>query len=131
MINYLLYVFKKRGNTHVCGFINSLVHVIMYSYYLLSAMGPRFQRFLKWKKHVTTCQMIQFVAVSVHSFVLFFIECDFPVAFSWWIGFNEVFFLCLFINFYRNAYRQKKKSHHLNGTALKASGTTLEREKNN
>ena len=122
--------FLNGGNTHVCGFINSLVHVIMYSYYLASSMGPRFQRFLKWKKYVTNCQMVQFVVVSVHSFLLFFIECDFPVAFSWWIGFNEVFFLCLFINFYRNAYREKKKTKKLNGTAPTAK-ILPDHEKNN
>nr|DBA17767.1 TPA: hypothetical protein GDO54_016090 [Pyxicephalus adspersus] len=37
--------------------INSLVHVIMYFYYGLSAAGPRFQKFLWWKKHMTAIQL--------------------------------------------------------------------------
>ncbi|MEE6495108.1 hypothetical protein FKM82_001955 [Ascaphus truei] len=39
--------------------INSLVHVIMYFYYGLSAAGPRFQKFLWWKKHMTAIQLVR------------------------------------------------------------------------
>ena len=101
--------FLNGGNTHFCGFINAFVHIVMYSYYLLAAMGPRIQSIIsKWKKYVTTLQIVQFVAVSMHSFTLFFIECDFPVGFAYWIGFTEIFFLVLFVNFYRKTYKHKK-----------------------
>ena len=101
--------FLNGGNTHFCGLINAFVHVVMYSYYLLSAMGPRIQTFVsKWKRYVTVLQIVQFVAVSAHSFTLFFIECDFPVAFAYWIGCTEIFFLVLFLNFFRKTYTKKK-----------------------
>lgn len=40
------------------GTINSFVHIIMYSYYLLSAMGPQLQKYLWWKKYITNMQMV-------------------------------------------------------------------------
>ena len=100
--------FLNGGNTHFCGFINAFVHIVMYSYYLLAAMGPRIQSIIsKWKKYVTTLQIVQFVAVSMHSFTLFFIECDFPISFAYSIGLMEIFFLVLFLNFYRKSYTKK------------------------
>jgi hypothetical protein len=45
--------------------INTFVHVIMYSYYLLAALGPRFQKYLWWKKYLTVLQMVGFLLVVV------------------------------------------------------------------
>lgn len=30
----------------------------MYFYYMVSAMGPKYQKFLWWKKYLTTIQMV-------------------------------------------------------------------------
>jgi hypothetical protein len=30
----------------------------MYSYYLLTALGPNVQKYLWWKKHITRMQMV-------------------------------------------------------------------------
>lgn len=38
--------------------VNAGVHVIMYTYYGLSAAGPRFQKYLWWKKHMTAIQLV-------------------------------------------------------------------------
>ena len=38
--------------------LNSFVHVIMYSYYGLSAMGPAVQKYLWWKKYLTQLQLV-------------------------------------------------------------------------
>lgn len=38
--------------------INSLVHVLMYSYYGLTALGPAVQKYLWWKKHLTLIQLV-------------------------------------------------------------------------
>lgn len=38
--------------------LNCVVHVIMYSYYALSAMGPAYQKYLWWKKYMTTIQLV-------------------------------------------------------------------------
>lgn len=91
---------------HCCFFVtfNSLVHVIMYFYYLMAAMGPRFQKYLWWKRYVTVFQMIQFVCVGFHSLQLLFVECNFPTAFSLWSVVQTVLFLSLFKNFHSKAY---------------------------
>lgn len=89
------------------GFINSLVHVIMYFYYFMAALGPQFQKYLWWKKYLTTLQIVQFIIASLHCFQMTFISCDFPIAFCWWIGAHELLFLMLFINFYKKTYSRK------------------------
>lgn len=38
--------------------LNCVVHVIMYTYYGLSAMGPNYQKYLWWKKYLTTIQLV-------------------------------------------------------------------------
>jgi hypothetical protein len=37
----------------------------MYSYYLLAAFGPRFQKYLWWKKYLTVLQMVGLLLVVV------------------------------------------------------------------
>ncbi|CAG2118583.1 unnamed protein product, partial [Medioppia subpectinata] len=36
--------------------LNSIVHTVMYSYYLLSAFGPQIQPYLWWKRYITRLQ---------------------------------------------------------------------------
>jgi len=38
--------------------INSSVHVLMYTYYGLSALGPHMQEYLWWKKYLTRIQLV-------------------------------------------------------------------------
>lgn len=38
--------------------INSFVHVIMYAYYAISALGPSYQKYLWWKKYLTRLQLV-------------------------------------------------------------------------
>lgn len=33
----------------------------MYAYYLLSALGPQIQKYLWWKKYITTMQMVRII----------------------------------------------------------------------
>ncbi|CAH1401325.1 unnamed protein product [Nezara viridula] len=40
------------------GFMNTLVHAVMYCYYFLSSFGPVAQKYLSWKKHLTSLQMV-------------------------------------------------------------------------
>ncbi|XP_048845722.1 elongation of very long chain fatty acids protein 1a isoform X1 [Brienomyrus brachyistius] len=101
--------------------VNAAVHVIMYFYYGLSAAGPRFQKFLWWKKYMTAIQLIQFVLVSVHVSQYYFMKkCDYQVPLFIhliWI-YGTVFFV-LFSNFWIQAYirgkRLPKPVSHQNG----------------
>ena len=38
--------------------LNCFVHIVMYSYYFLSGLGPSVQKYLWWKKYVTVLQMV-------------------------------------------------------------------------
>lgn len=58
----IVFVIKMLGYQYMIlctGTINTFVHIIMYSYYLLSAMGPQLQKYLWWKKYITNMQMVQ------------------------------------------------------------------------
>uniref|UniRef100_A0A9J7XFV8 Elongation of very long chain fatty acids protein 1 n=1 Tax=Cyprinus carpio carpio TaxID=630221 RepID=A0A9J7XFV8_CYPCA len=109
--------------------INSCVHVIMYFYYSLSAAGPRFQKFLWWKKYMTAIQLIQFVLVSLHATQWYFMEsCDYQVPlFVHLIWMYGTFFFVLFSNFWYQAYvkgkRLPKNTQQLtqNGTANRST----------
>ena len=38
--------------------INSAVHTVMYFYYAVAALGPRYRHLIWWKKYLTTFQMV-------------------------------------------------------------------------
>lgn len=119
--------FSPGGHSSFFGFLNTFVHIWMYSYYFLSALGPKVQRFLWWKKYLTTLQMVQFILVILHAFQLLFIECDYPKIFVWWIGMHAIMFYFLFRNFYNQTYEKKKSST----MALKKEIRESEKEKKN
>lgn len=91
--------------------VNATVHVIMYTYYGLSAAGPRFQKFLWWKKYMTAIQLTQFIVVSVHISQYYFMEkCDYQVPlFIHLIWMYGMFFFVLFSNFWIQAYVKGKR----------------------
>lgn len=53
---YSLGLAGGMGSFHAM--VNSMVHVVMYFYYGLSAAGPAFQKYLWWKKHITAIQLV-------------------------------------------------------------------------
>uniref|UniRef100_A0A674D4B0 Elongation of very long chain fatty acids protein 1 n=2 Tax=Salmo trutta TaxID=8032 RepID=A0A674D4B0_SALTR len=110
--------------------VNCIVHVIMYSYYGLSAAGPRFQKFLWWKKYMTAIQLVQFVMVSLHVTQYYFMDsCDYQVPlFIHLIWMYGTFFFVLFSNFWYQAYVKGKrlpKQDSKPGLNGKANGTTM------
>ncbi|XP_076251609.1 very long chain fatty acid elongase AAEL008004-like [Rhynchophorus ferrugineus] len=100
--------FTPGGHSTFFGFLNTFVHIIMYTYYFIAALGPQYQKYLWWKKYLTAIQMVQFVLVMLHAFQLLFINCDYPKAFVWWIGMHAVMFYFLFSNFYKENYMKSK-----------------------
>lgn len=62
--------FCPGGHSTFFGFLNTFVHIIMYSYYLIAALGPQYQKFLWWKKYLTTIQMVRWWAKQLHSVIL-------------------------------------------------------------
>jgi hypothetical protein len=60
--------FVPGGHASFFGLLNSFVHIVMYAYYLLAALGPQYQKYIWWKQHMTTLQMIQFIGIMAHGF---------------------------------------------------------------
>ncbi|KAJ8395623.1 hypothetical protein AAFF_G00031040 [Aldrovandia affinis] len=115
--------------------LNCIVHVIMYSYYGLSALGPAYQKYLWWKKYMTTVQLVQFVLVTVHIGQYFFMkDCQYqhPI-FVYVIGLYGLMFLVLFLNFWYHAYIKGKRLPKVaqkcdtvqNGSAVKNAESEL------
>lgn len=46
------------GHSTFFALLNSFVHIVMYFYYMIAAMGPKYQKFIWWKKYLTTFQMV-------------------------------------------------------------------------
>uniref|UniRef100_A0A8D2CZI8 Elongation of very long chain fatty acids protein n=1 Tax=Sciurus vulgaris TaxID=55149 RepID=A0A8D2CZI8_SCIVU len=91
--------------------VNSSVHVIMYLYYGLSALGPVAQPYLWWKKHMTAIQLLQFVLVSLHISQYYFLpSCNYqyPVIIHLIWMYGTIFFI-LFSNFWYHSYTKGKR----------------------
>lgn len=96
--------FAPGGHSTFFALLNAFVHIIMYFYYMVSAMGPKYQKYIWWKKYLTVFQILQFVAIFTHQFQLFFTDCNYPKSFMIWIGLHGVMFLFLFSDFYKKQY---------------------------
>uniref|UniRef100_A0A2K6GXW9 Elongation of very long chain fatty acids protein n=1 Tax=Propithecus coquereli TaxID=379532 RepID=A0A2K6GXW9_PROCO len=103
--------FAPGGMGSFHAMINSSVHVVMYLYYGLSALGPVAQPYLWWKKHMTAIQLIQFVLVSLHISQYYFMpSCNYqyPVIIHLVWMYGTIFFV-LFSNFWYQSYTKGKR----------------------
>ncbi|CAG9798858.1 unnamed protein product [Chironomus riparius] len=120
--------FMPGGHSTFFALLNTFIHVIMYTYYMIAAIGPEMQKYLWWKKYLTILQMIQFCGISTHAFQLFVSNpCNYPIVFSYWIGGHGVLFFFLFKNFYKQAYKHNNKlkdDTDINGNAVNGSKFT-------
>lgn len=95
--------------------INSIVHILMYTYYFLAMFGPPVQRKILWfKKSITSIQLIQFVILIVNGVIACNPSCGSP---KWFLAFylpNIVFLLVMFIKFYIKNYVIRKESEMKN-----------------
>uniref|UniRef100_A0A182Q457 Elongation of very long chain fatty acids protein n=1 Tax=Anopheles farauti TaxID=69004 RepID=A0A182Q457_9DIPT len=107
---WILTKFIAGGNATLPNVINNFVHVLMYFYYMLSAMGPRFQKYLWWKKYMTEVQIIQFIICIAHCINALVTGCPFPRFISTLLLINATIFLALFMNFYIESYKRKPKA---------------------
>lgn len=98
------------GQSFFGAMMNSFIHVIMYTYYGVAVLGPEFQKYLWWKKYLTTIQLIQFVIGMIHAVQSLYFSCDFPEWMHWALIVYGLSILSLFLNFYFHAYIKPKKS---------------------
>ncbi|XP_054654273.1 elongation of very long chain fatty acids protein 5 [Dunckerocampus dactyliophorus] len=111
------------GHSYFGPCLNSFVHVVMYSYYGLSAI-PAMRPYLWWKKYITQLQMIQFVLTVLQTMCAVIWPCGLPLG---WLYFEITYMLTLvmfFSNFYFQTYKKHKRdedgsplmAHHTNRT---------------
>ena len=109
MISWGATKYYPGGHGTFIGVINSFVHIIMYTYYLLAALLPQYHKYLWWKKYITRLQMGQFCLAFLHSCQLLFYDCVYPRWSLILILPNAMFFYFLFDDFYSQAYKRAKK----------------------
>jgi hypothetical protein len=110
MYGWMLMAWVPGGQSTFGGFFNAIVHSIMYSYYFVAAMGPQYQKYLWWKRYLTSLQIVQFVAVLAREMGIYYgySSCDYPWQVSLVTIWLMLCFLVLFGNFYRQEYITKK-----------------------
>ncbi|XP_050443774.1 elongation of very long chain fatty acids protein 4-like isoform X2 [Adelges cooleyi] len=92
------------GSIFLAAMVNCFIHVLMYSYYALSALGPKIEKYLWWKKYLTILQLVQFTTalfLGIHGIKS---ECAFPKWMQYVLVVYMISFLALFGNFYAKAY---------------------------
>ncbi|XP_065083804.1 very long chain fatty acid elongase 7 [Ochlerotatus camptorhynchus] len=93
------------GHGTLLGVINSFIHVCMYAYYMLAAMGPKVQKYLWWKRYLTVMQIIQFIIVFYHTLqVQFQPTCGYPKSIAALLTLNAGLFIYMFSTFYVRSY---------------------------
>jgi len=101
--------FMPGGHCTFGFFLNCWIHMVMYTYYLLSALGPQFKKYLWWKKYLTKMQLLQFGLVIGHSLQVMFTDCPIPAPVIRWVWGTAALFLSLFADFYWKAYVAQTK----------------------
>jgi hypothetical protein len=93
--------------------LNSIVHVIMYFYYLVAALGPKYQKYIWWKQHLTRIQILQFVLVIIYFASIVVRKCHFQThnTVTLLLSINTVTFLYLFVKYYQRSYSPSKASY--------------------
>ncbi|XP_022112529.1 elongation of very long chain fatty acids protein AAEL008004 isoform X1 [Pieris rapae] len=108
-LGYIGTKYVPGGHGIMLGFINSAVHAVMYTYYLISITKPQWVQGW-WKKYITQLQILQFLLLILHfGHIIFEPSCGYPK----WVAFvflpHNVFILFLFSDFYIKEYILKKK----------------------
>lgn len=103
--------FAPGGYNAFFPFLNSLVHVIMYTYYGLSALGDKYKKYLFWKKYMTYMQLAQFVGVIIYAVSLWYNQCDISKTFIVMNFVHAALFFGLFLNFFVQNYIKQQASH--------------------
>lgn len=102
--------FWPQGDCYFGALLNSLIHVMMYSYYTMTLMRMS----CPWKKYLTMAQLAQFTTVVIYSAVSFYVlpsdtAWKHYAALACQCGEMISLFL-LFLHFYRKKYNKGKKN---------------------
>ena len=108
------------GDSYFGALLNSIIHVMMYSYYALALVGYS----CPWKRYLTQAQLVQFLSVIAYTAVVLFCPRDegnklgMPEVVACLVQvFEMVSLFILFSLFYKKAYKSKSKK----GSTIKAA----------
>ncbi|KAI1309056.1 Elongation of very long chain fatty acids protein 1 [Halotydeus destructor] len=88
--------------------LNSFIHMVMYTYYLLSSY-PDMQPYLWWKKHLTALQLVQFTVLLIHAtYFILFQDCPGAHAMPYLQIAEAGYFVYAFGQFYIKTYSTMK-----------------------
>ena len=93
---YLLYIGHGNGLVYFGTFINSFVHIVMYSHYLITSLGYK----NPIKKYITFTQLSQFMLCFIQSCLVLFYYKDtsnYPVNLAWIQFIYQITMLYLFM----------------------------------
>ncbi|KAK9875221.1 hypothetical protein WA026_006008 [Henosepilachna vigintioctopunctata] len=100
--------FVPGGQGAYIGITNCIVHVLMYSYYLLSTINPKYRNNISLKKSITTIQLVQFVFLGIMFTSSMRPSCKFPKSMSMICIVQSTYFCYLFGKFYYENYIKVK-----------------------
>ena len=101
---FLLLVGQGNGVAYFGAFINSFVHLLMYSHYLFTSLGYE----NPYKFFITYIQMFQFGLCILQAVLSLFIEKVFDIKLAWLQVGYHIIMLYLFNDFLTNAKKAKK-----------------------
>ncbi|KAL0273445.1 UNVERIFIED_CONTAM: hypothetical protein PYX00_006106 [Menopon gallinae] len=99
--------YHPGGNLAFFGLPNLFVHTWMYLYYFVAALGPKYQKYIWWKRHITQMQLAQFIIVMMYMLFVA-IKCDVNKTLLLWTILMDIAFVVLFVDFYWKTYVKKK-----------------------
>lgn len=113
----LIMPFEFNGDMYLPILLNAIVHVLMYSHYLVSAMGLS----TPWKPYLTSMQLLQFITIATQSAMSLSAgdSCGAPFFGKLLIVAYMASMLLLFGNFFINSYILKKPSTKFGGGVVK------------
>ncbi|KAG8470089.1 hypothetical protein KFE25_008510 [Diacronema lutheri] len=113
---FIVIKFGNGGDAYFGGMLNSIIHVMMYSYYTMALLGWS----CPWKRYLTQAQLLQFCVCLAHS-----IWAAVTGVYPWRICLVEVWvmvsMLVLFTRFYNESYAKERASK---AQALEAKAAT-------
>ncbi|KAF2894465.1 hypothetical protein ILUMI_11709 [Ignelater luminosus] len=99
------------GMSFLCLSLNTAIHTIMYTYYLLSSLGPNIQKkMMFFKPIVTLMQMAHLFILTIYVVQPLFPGCKYSRALPLSVFPATVMNLTFFYNFFKHTYIKKKNN---------------------
>nr|QBO55936.1 elongation of very long chain fatty acid 10 [Brachionus rotundiformis] len=86
--------------------MNSMLHIVMHFYFVVSSFGPSFQKFIWWKRYIVQFQMLQFCVLILYFSFLLRTKCENPLSENmiWYIIYYSLIHVALIYSFYTRSY---------------------------